>query len=112
MQANLLENFQPIRKNIIFKFCANLTKSNFQPISKGGIIISDNISYDEHTHPQWGEIICVGPEVSDEIKNSKYILIEEGKWTNKVRFENEEQFAWKTEEDYILAVSDEYVSWH
>jgi co-chaperonin GroES (HSP10) len=109
----LARKFEPIRKNIIFKFCSNLTHTNFMPTSKGGIIITDNNSYDEHTHPQYGEIICVGPEVSDEIKNAKYILVEEGKWTNKVRFEGAHgEYVWKTEEQYVLSVGDEYVSWH
>lgn len=109
----LARNFEPIRKNIIFKFCSNLTHNNFQPTSKGGIIITDNQAYDEHTHPQYGEIICVGPEVCDEIKNSKYILVEEGRWTNKVRFGGAHgEYAWKTDEESVMAVSNDFVSWH
>jgi co-chaperonin GroES (HSP10) len=99
----------PVSDNIIFKFCANLTKSTFQPISKGGIIISDKDDYDEHTFYQWGEIIALGPDVCDDIRNSKYILIEPHRWTHKVRLNGPYgEYLWKTETQYIIAMSDEY----
>jgi hypothetical protein len=105
------EKLYPVLDYIVFKFCANLTNFKFQPISKGGIVISDVEDYVEHTLPQWAEIIALGPEVSEEIRNAKYVLIEPQMWTHKVRYGGPHgEFLWKTEEKYIMCVSDEYLN--
>ena len=103
------EKLYPILDAVIFKFCANLTKSTFQPISSGGIIISDKEDYDENVKDQWVEILAVGPEVCDEIRNAKYALVENQQWTHKIRCNGPYgEYLWKTDESKIIFVSDEY----
>ena len=104
------EKLYPIRDYVIFTFCANLTKSTFQPISKGGIIISDKDDYDEHTLPQWVQIHALGPEVqSEDLRNAKYAMLEAQMWTAKVRLNGPYgEHLWRTEEQHVIFVSDEY----
>jgi chaperonin GroES len=103
-------HFWPISDNVLFKFCSNLTKSTFQPVTTGGIIISDVEEYDENTKDQWVEILALGPKVSDDLRTGKYALVENQKWTHKVLLSGNPygEYIWKSEEQYILAVSDVY----
>lgn len=105
------EKLYPLFDSIIFKFCMDLTKSTFRPTTKSGIIISDVSDYEEHTRPQWGEILACGPDVSDEIRNATYVLLEAYGWTNRVRLNGPfGNCFWKSEERLVMAVSDEYLN--
>lgn len=95
----------PIRKNIIFKFTDNVGGINFIPQTKSGIILTDNQKFTELHSPKWGLLVSCGPEVDKEISEAKYVLIEPGKWTNY--FELDREKFWKTEEEFIMAVTDD-----
>jgi co-chaperonin GroES (HSP10) len=99
---------KPIRKNIIFQFCDPVGSINFIPQTKSGIILTDNHQYKEAHTVKWGRLVSCGPEVSSEISESKYILIEPGKWTENFKLDGEK--FWKTEEDFILAVTNEEIN--
>lgn len=104
------EKLYPICDYVIFTFCSSLTKSTFQPVSKGGIIISDKDDYDEHTIAQWVQIHALGPEVkSEDLKGAKYALIEPQMWTSKVRLNGAYgEHLWRTEEKHVMFTSDQY----
>lgn len=105
------DKLNPIMDFIIFRFVMDITKSTFRPQTKSGIIISDVSDYDEHTTPKFAEILAYGPDVTDEIKNSKYVLLEAYGWTNKIRLNGPHgEHFWKTEEKFVLAMSDEEIN--
>lgn len=98
-------NVTPLYDRIFFRFTENLTNSNFMPKTKSGIFISDNYDFSEVHRPKWGEVLKCGPNTSDDIKNSKYILIEPAKWTTRIEVDG--ITFWQTEEKFILAVTDD-----
>ena len=99
-------SLRPLHKKIIFVFVEELSSISFMPKSKGGIVLTDMYDYSQVHEPQWGKIVSTGSSVSDEVKNSQYILIAPGKWTTRITLSTE-QTVWQTEEDFILAVADD-----
>lgn len=97
-------NLTPMHDRIFFEFVENLTNNNFMPKTQSGIFITDLYDFSEVRQPKWGRILCCGPRVSEELRNSQYILIEPGKWTTRTTFE--ETDFWQTEESFILATTD------
>jgi co-chaperonin GroES (HSP10) len=92
-----------IRKNIIFQFAEDVTSTRFVNSTASGIIISQQDGT-QAAVPRWGKVTHVGPEVLD-VNVGDFVLIEAGKWTtgfyvDKIRF-------WKTDEDCVMAISDE-----
>lgn len=91
------------RKNIIFKFVEEAMGNRFINRAKSGLVISSQDT-NQSGVSRWGRVTHVGSDVED-VNVDDYILIEPGKWTSGfyvdgVRF-------WKTDEDRVLAVSDE-----
>lgn len=95
----------PLRDKIYFQFCDDVTNVSFQSKSKSGIILTDVYDYNEVKYPKWGKILKCGNEVCDQIKQAIYILIESGKWTTRISYD--EQIFWSTEESFILATTDD-----
>jgi co-chaperonin GroES (HSP10) len=89
--------------NVIFKFVEKTTQDRFVNSSKAGIIISSQDSTQGQV-ARWGHVTHVGDDV-DAVKPGDYILIEHGMWTNG--FYVDDVRYWKTDEDKIMAVSDE-----
>ena len=91
-----------VRKNIIFQFADETLSTKFINSSHAGIIItpSDN----NQNTPRWGRVICVGDQVTD-VSTDEYILIDSGKWTTGFLVDGKRY--WKTDEDQVLAVSDQ-----
>lgn len=94
---------ETLHKNIIFKFVEEITSSRFVNSTKSGLIISSKDTA-QSSVPRWGEVTQIGPEVLD-ISVGDFILIEAGKWTPGFYVENVRY--WKTDEDKVMAVSDE-----
>lgn len=94
----------PIHDRIFFTFVENLTNNNFMPKTQSGIFLTDMYDFSEVHKPKWGKVVKHGPRVSDELRNAgEYILIEAGKWTTRITFD--EQDFWQTEESFILATA-------
>lgn len=99
-----LKKLKPINDRIIFVFLQNIEGSQFQETTKSGIQIIE--SKDKQLKgARWGKVISVGENVSSEIYEGLYILIEPLSWTLHVEFQREK--FWNTSEDRILAVSTE-----
>lgn len=95
----------PLYDRILFTFVENLTGTGFMPVSKGGIIMTDVYDFKEVHFPKWGKVVKCGPKVSDDIRNSTFILIESGKWTTRLDIQGE--IVWQTEESFVMAVTDD-----
>ena len=94
---------EPVNDNVIFKFVEDTTSTRFMNSSSAGIIISSKDDNQANVS-RWGKVVAIGPKVLD-VKVDDYILVESGKWTSG--FEHESVRYWKTDENQILAVSDE-----
>lgn len=95
-----------IRNHIIFQFVDGKTKhmgvTQFQEKTEWGL---EYVRVDDSTKlPRWGRIICVGPEVSEDLQPGMAVLIEPLAWTNEFDFEGEDY--WRTDSDRILGIEE------
>jgi hypothetical protein len=72
-------------------------------MTAGGIIVPDDNMKEHGIRPRWGRVCAVGPEV-DDIAVGEWLLIEHGRWTNRIDVptENGSVGIWKI--DYPQAV--------
>jgi co-chaperonin GroES (HSP10) len=56
--------------------------------TKAGLIIPDDDMTNRGIRPRWGRIYAVGPLV-DDVKVGEWILIDHGRWTNKITLDIE-----------------------
>lgn len=91
----------PIEKGIFFIFADETSSTHFKNKTESGLTI---IGGPQSDLPRWGGVIQVGSKV-EGIEVGDCILIEKGGWTQA--FTNENIRMWKTDEDKVLAVSDE-----
>lgn len=76
--------------------------------TESGLIIRNDDGKTEGIRPRWGKVFAVGPEQKD-IEVGQWILVEHGRWTRKVKIENETGIheIQKVDNAAILAISDE-----
>ena len=94
---------EALRKNIIFQFVEDVTDTRFVNSTASGLLVSSKDT-NQTAIPRWVEVTHIGPDV-DGIAVGDFALIEAGKWTPG--FYVEEARYWKTDEDKVLALSDE-----
>lgn len=60
-----------------------------EEVTKAGIILRSDDGKVDGIRPRWGQVIFVGPE---ELRLSRgdWILVEHGRWSRGIRYENEE----------------------
>ena len=76
----------------------------------GGIIIQSDDAKAHGVKPRWAKVYAKGPENTDPYNVGDWILIEHGRWTRKIKIENEhgdEVEIQKVELESILAWQDE-----
>ena len=82
----------------------DVTDKRFVNSTSSGILLT--LSHGAQSGiPRWGKITHLGPKVDPDLHVGEHILIEAGKWTVGFTFNN--QRYWKTDDSYILGVSDE-----
>jgi co-chaperonin GroES (HSP10) len=95
---------KPIRDNVI------VSDMEFdQRTTRTGIIIPNDDGKVEGVRSRWGRVWAVGPEQMD-VKVGDWILVEHGRWTRGIEFENEQgekMTVRRVDVDCILAVADE-----
>lgn len=96
-----MSSLQPLNNNILFKFLDETKTSDgkFVERSRGSIIIG-SVRDSQTSMPRWGEVIAIGPNVMDVVVG-EFILIQAGKWTVGVNFEDEGK-VWKTDEECVM----------
>jgi co-chaperonin GroES (HSP10) len=78
-------------------------------ISKGGLIVVSDDMTNRGIRPRWGKVWAIGPDVQD-LNVGNWILIEHGRWTQKINIEvdGEEIPVWSVEyPKSVLMVSDD-----
>lgn len=75
---------QPLRD------CVFVSDMNFDTVkTASGIIIPKDDGKVNGIHPRWGKVWAIGPDQKD-LKVGDWVLIEHGRWTRTVEFEDEE----------------------
>jgi co-chaperonin GroES (HSP10) len=80
-----------------------------ETITKAGLIITDDNMTNRGIRPRWGKVWAIGDEVKD-IEVGQWILIEHGRWTQKITFEIDDDTVnvWSVEyPKSVLVVSDD-----
>ena len=75
--------------------------------TKSGLTILDDNMKDRGIRPRWAKVYAVGPK-RDNVAVGEWILLKHGRWTNRVKIENEESevYIQKADPEGILAISD------
>lgn len=77
--------------------------------SAGGLFIPSANGKSEGITPRWGKVWAVGPTQTD-VKVGEWILVEHGRWTRTVEYENEDGSITEVrmvESSSIMMVTDE-----
>ena len=90
------------KQRILFKFYDETAKGRFVPKTEWGFELKRET--EDMKDMRWGIATAVGPNVK-HVKVGDYILIEPLMWTLNFEFEGEKY--WATDEEKIVAVSDE-----
>lgn len=101
-----MTSLQPLSNNVLFKFLDETKSSDgkFMERTKGSIVIGA-MRDTQNSSPRWGQVIATGPKVQD-VSIGEYILIEAGKWTVGVNYEDEGK-VWKTDDNWIMLSTDD-----
>lgn len=75
------DNFRPINDNV---FVTELDSGPHK--TAGGILLPDDNMTDRGIRCRWGQVWCVGPDVTD-ITPGDWVLIEHGRWTTAIELE-------------------------
>lgn len=98
-----LKNLKALNDKIIFKFVQDTAGNMFRETTKSGITVMEN-KEKQLQAPRWGVVVTVGKDVSAEIYEGLYILVEPLMWTLHLEYDSEK--FWVTSEPKVLAVSD------
>ena len=99
-----LKKLKPLNDRILFTFLQDTRGNQFRETTKFGLQIIEDKDKQMKT-PRWGVVISVGEDVSSEITEGLYVLIDPLGWTLNVEFENEK--FWNTSEERVIAVTTE-----
>lgn len=94
---------RPLGNSILFTFMDDTSNGNFVPKTKSGIIMT-NMNTDEAQVAKWGRVLAVGDDCV-EVKKGDFVLLTPLKWT--VGFTYDKIKIWKTDEDQIMAITDD-----
>ena len=99
-----VSDFKPLKGKV---FVTNLEHG--ERLSRGGIILRDDNLRDTGIRPRWGKVWAVGSDVED-IAIGEWVLIEHGRWTQKIHLEIKDELIDIWSIDYpnaVLLVSTE-----
>jgi len=75
---------KPLRDSVF------VSDMNFDSVkTSSGIILPKDDGKVTGIHPRWGRVWAIGPEQKD-LKIGEWVLIEHGRWTRTVEFEQED----------------------
>ena len=78
-------------------------------VTAGGIMIRDDQGHTHGIRNRWGQVAFIGEGVRDEIKIGDWVLVEHGRWTQRIKLDlgDKPLDVWMIDQNAILAVSDE-----
>jgi co-chaperonin GroES (HSP10) len=106
-----MTKLKTLHTNLLFRFEDELVTSRgikqFKQTTEWGFQLG--ASMDSNTKsPRWGIVVAVGEKIDSDIKPGMRVLVEALKWTEGVSYGSET--VWLTNQDYVLAVDDEFVA--
>ena len=57
--------------------------------TSGGLIVLGDDGKDRGIYPRWGQVYAVGPEHKEEFTVGDWILVEHGRWTRGITYEED-----------------------
>ncbi len=61
-----------------------------EQVTTSGIVITSDDGKERGIYPRWAQVFAVGPEHKEEFNVGDWILIEHGRWTRGIDYENED----------------------
>ena len=98
------DSFRPYKGKV---FVTDIDRGD--KITKGGIIITDDNMTNRGIRARWAKVWAIGDDVQD-IKVGDWVLVEHGRWTNRITIETSagDVDVWRIEyPEAALIVSDE-----
>jgi hypothetical protein len=93
-----------IQDSFLFEFASETAGGRFIEKNKLGLILTNQALDEQAKYARWGKVLAIGPRVSG-FDVGDYVLIEYGKWTTAMNFEDKKY--WKSAQDFVLALGDE-----
>lgn len=98
-------SLRPLKNAILFAFVDDSASGLFISKTQSGILLSQAPKdFDSQRIPRWGKVLAIGPQVKD-VKPGDFALIEGLAWTEG--FKHDEVRVWKTDEEKIMAITDD-----
>lgn len=98
------DKLTPLHNNV---FITDIEEGN--RLTRGGVILlNDNMSH-AGIRPRWGRVFAIGPDVID-IAVGEWVLVEHGRWTNRidVTLDGEDLQLWRIDyPDAVMLATDE-----
>lgn len=61
-----------------------------EQVTKSGIVIQSDNGKAHGVKPRWGQVWAVGPEHNEPFNVGDWILVEHGRWSRGIEYENED----------------------
>jgi co-chaperonin GroES (HSP10) len=81
---NIKGTIKPLRDRV---FVSNMEFG--AQVTKGGLFVPSANGKSQGITPRWGKVWAIGPDQKD-VKVGEWIMIEHGRWTRTVPFENDD----------------------
>ena len=76
---------RPLRNKIL------VHNMNFgEQVTTSGIVLTSDDGKERGIHPRWAQVFAIGPEHKEEFNVGDWILVEHGRWTRGIDYENED----------------------
>lgn len=98
-----MKSFTPMRDKI---FVTDFDEG--MHVTKGGIILQDDMGKETGIRPRWARVVIVGEDVNI-VKEGEWVLVEHGRWTKRIPLEIEDAEpldVWMIDPAAILVASD------
>ena len=95
---------RPLQDSFIFEFINETVGGRFVENHKSGIILTNQDLSTQGDRPRWGRVLAIGEKVVD-FEVGDLALIEYGKWTVGITFEDKKY--WRSAQPFVCALSND-----
>lgn len=97
-------SLRPLQDSFLFEFTNETVGGRFIEKTNTGIILTNQDLSLQADRARWGRVLSIGEKVT-EFEEGDLVLIEYGKWTTSVTFE--EKKYWRSAQDFVMAISND-----
>lgn len=95
---------RPLQESFLFEFTNETYGGKFVEKHRSGIILTNQDMTTQGQTPRWGRVLAIGDKVTD-FEVDDLVLIEYGKWTTGVTYE--EKKYWRSSQEFVMALSND-----